>query len=466
MPSPHTGSILQQSSLVSGLVTQEQIDEAIASVRRALSKDSPAPRVEVTDDELGAELIAMGLLTHYQSEQLKSGRTKLTLGPYLITDWIAQGGMGQVFKAEHQMMGREVAIKVLPHSRSTPHAISNFTREIRTQAILDHNNLVRAFDAGHDGNVYYLVCEYVRGTDLRRFVRANGPLVMEQAAAVISQAANGLHSAHQKGLIHRDVKPGNILVTDDGQSKVSDLGLAGFLSASEEDDPRKYKIVGTADYISPEQIKSPETVTPTSDIYSLGCSLYYAVTGKVPYPGGNTRDKVRRHLEETPWHPRRFYPQIEEEFVEIIADMMEKDPANRIKTAAEVALRLEPWVSIDTPLPAQQPTRASWQPPPLPATEEDIDAPPEALEDSESPSQTSQSQWSQATEQADPANQETNRAPRRRRSPPLLPLPTGSPANSEDDAFSPMFIALAIAIPVSMLIGALITLVAVLTATS
>ena len=106
------------------------------------------------------QLVQLKYVTAYQAEQLKSGRTKLTLGPYLITDWIAQGGMGQVFKAEHRLMGREVAIKVLPQSRSTPTAIENFTREIRAQAILDHDNLVRAFDAGHDGNVYYLVTEY------------------------------------------------------------------------------------------------------------------------------------------------------------------------------------------------------------------------------------------------------------------------------------------------------------------
>lgn len=360
-------TVLRQSALLSGLVTHEQLDAALAKAKQP-EFGSPAPRVDVTDDQLARQMIEMDLITPYQAEQLKSGRTKLTLGPYIITDWIAQGGMGQVFKAEHELMGREVAIKVLPHNRMTPQSIDNFMREIRTQAALDHDNLVRAYDAGHDGNVYYLVTEFVRGTDLRRLVRSEGALSLPQAASLIMQAAQGLQNAHEKGLIHRDIKPGNILVTADGRAKVSDLGLAGFLHGV-EDDPRSHKIVGTADYISPEQIKSPESVTAAGDIYSLGCTLYYTITGKVPFPGGSTRDKARRHCEETPWHPRRFNPQVNEEFVDIIADMMEKKPENRTQSAGEVVARLEPWAHDATPLPAQQPTRSPWMPPPLPDDE-------------------------------------------------------------------------------------------------
>ena len=160
-------------------------------------------------------------------------------------------------------------------------------------------NLVRAYDAGHDGNVYYLVTEYVPGTDLRRLVREHGPLETTQAASIIQQAAWGLQHAHDQGLVHRDVKPGNILVTPDGQAKVSDLGLVAVLDPLIVD-PKAGKIVGTADYLSPEQIRSPRDVTSVSDIYSLGCTAYYAITGKVPYPGGSTREKARRHCEDTP----------------------------------------------------------------------------------------------------------------------------------------------------------------------
>lgn len=353
----------RNSAIASGLVTKQQFTDAIEAVR-SVSSAAPGLAIEVDIEQVSSKLIELGLLTPYQVEQLRAGRTKLNLGPYLITDWIGQGGMGQVFKAVHKMMGRECAVKVLPSHRATPESIANFTREIRTQAQLDHPHLVRAYDAGHDGNVHYLVTEYVPGTDLRRLVRQRGALTMQQAARVIMHAALGLDHAHGRGLIHRDVKPGNILVTPEGIAKVSDLGLASYIDEGEED-PRAGKIVGTSDYLSPEQIRTPRDVTSVSDIYSLGCTLYYAICAKVPFPGGTTRDKARRHCEETPWHPRRFNANVSEEFVEIIADMMEKNPAARLQTAAEVVSRLEPWAQESSPLPAQQLSKARWMAPPI-----------------------------------------------------------------------------------------------------
>jgi serine/threonine protein kinase len=361
--------------------------------------------------------------------------------------------MGQVFKAVHKMMGRECAVKVLPREKSTPEAIDCFTREIRTQAILDHPNLVRAYDAGHDGNVHYLVTEYVPGTDLRQLVRRQGPLTMQQAAKVIVQAALGLEYAHQRGLIHRDVKPGNILVTPDGVAKVSDLGLSGFVHDA-ENDPRAGKIVGTADYLSPEQIKNPATITSVSDVYSLGCTLYYAISGKVPFPGGTTRDKARRHCEETPWHPRRFNVEVSEEFVEVMADMMEKQPEHRIQTAAEVAARLEPWAREAAPLPSQQLTKSPWMPPPLPTDADDELQDTDAgsdVDDSGDSRQGSGSQVSQATAAVASGGQETRRI--RRVAPPPLPLHReASPSPTAS-----VMIALAIAIPISLLVGSLLT---------
>lgn len=321
--------VFRDAALRSGLVTPAQWQQAVAAVGEEPS-------------QIAAHLVQQAVLTAYQAQQLQAGRGKLTLGPYLITDWIAQGGMGQVFKAVHTVMGRPCAVKVLPLEKSTPESRKSFLREIRLQAELDCPYLVRAFDAGHDGNVHYLVTEYVPGTDLRRMVRQGGRLNMHQAAGIIRQAALGLHYAHGIGLIHRDVKPGNILVTPAGRAKVSDVGLATW-SLAPGDDPRAGKLVGTADYLSPEQIRSPLTIHPASDIYSLGCTLYYAVTGKVPYPGGDSRSKCRRHLEETPWHPRRFASSLDEEFVELIAEMMEKDPQRRIASASQVAQRLLPW---------------------------------------------------------------------------------------------------------------------------
>jgi serine/threonine protein kinase len=267
-------------------------------------------------------------------------------------------------------MGRECAIKVLPLHKATPDSISNFMREIRTQAQLDHANLVRAYDAGRDGKINYLVVEYVPGVDLRRLVRTQGPLSQQQAASIVMQAARGLDYAHNRGLVHRDVKPGNILVTSHGIAKVSDLGLAGFLYDA-DNDPRTGKIVGTADYLAPEQIRSPSDISHLVDIYALGCTLYYSVCGKVPFPGGTAADKARRHCNDTPWHPRRFNPELNEEFIEVIADMMEKDQKARIQSAAEVVARLEQFAGEAAPLEPRTSVRSPWSAPPLPSGPDD-----------------------------------------------------------------------------------------------
>ncbi|MFK7766551.1 MAG: serine/threonine protein kinase [Mariniblastus sp.] len=356
-------SNFRETALLSDLVSEEQIREALAQIVQSMGGD-PMMATEVSEKKLAQKLVEMNVISAYQADQLLTGRTKLSLGPYIITDWIGQGGMGQVFKAVHQMLGRESAVKVLPLHKTTPEAIESFRREIRAQAKLDHPNLVRAFDAGEDGNVHYLVVEYVPGTDLRRLVRSKGKLSVQQAANIVKQSAEGLAHAHQRDLIHRDIKPGNILVTPDGVSKLSDLGLAFYLN--DATDPRVGKIVGTADYLSPEQIRTPLHITSASDIYSLGCTLYYACTGKVPFPGGTPKSKARRHLEETPWHPRRFNEEVSDDFVDLIGDMMEKDPSERIQTAEEVAERLAPWASDDSPLLREEiGDRPRWMPGPI-----------------------------------------------------------------------------------------------------
>jgi serine/threonine protein kinase len=336
-------SEFERCALASGLLTQSDLDEARAAGPWA-GEEKPQRPIPRTDGELADKLVGMGRLNRWQAKQLLEGRTKFSLGPYRIADYIGQGGMGQVFKAEHSVLGRVVAIKVLPRSKSTPEAINNFNREIRAQAKLDHPNLVRAFDAGEDGNVHFLVTEYVPGTDLRKLVRRNGPQGMEAAARIISQVAEGLHYAHGQGMVHRDVKPGNVLVTPEGRAKLSDLGLAGPLAGDAETDPRFGKIVGTADYLSPDHIERPWEPTPAWDIYSLGCTLYYAVTGKVPFPGGTTADKARAHLQLRPLDPRRLNPALSAEFIGVLADMMAKDSAARIQAASEVVARLAPWV--------------------------------------------------------------------------------------------------------------------------
>ncbi len=326
--------------LTSGLVTPAELDQTIVALWTERSGGGTA-QVEIADQELAEKLVELGKLTQYQATQLLAGRTKLHLMQYRILDSIGRGGMGQVFKAQHTFMDRIVAIKVLPSVKANDEATKSFMHEIRTQAKLHHENLVQAFDAGYD-SVYFLVTEYVPGTDLRKYVRQCGQLSMHEAATIVSQAAAGLAHAHSQGLIHRDVKPGNLLVTPQGRTKVSDLGLAGWVNG-EELDPKAGKIVGTADYLAPEQIISPREVTQTADIYALGCTLYYAVTGKVPFPGGTMNDKARRHLEDMPLHPRRLNADLSDQFVDVIAEMMDKDVRRRIQTADEVVRRLAQW---------------------------------------------------------------------------------------------------------------------------
>lgn len=445
-----TGSVLRISALLSGLVSQEDLDRAADELRRSLELGEGQ---DLPDEALAERLVAQGLITAYQADQLRSGRTKFDLGPYLVTDWIGQGGMGQVYKAIHKVMGRECAVKVLPLNRSTPEAIANFTREIRTQARLDHPNLVRAYDAGQDGKLHYFVTEYVPGTDLRRLIRQQGPLTIQQAASVIRQAAEALEYAHQRGLIHRDVKPGNILVTPEGVAKLSDLGLAGCLADSDED-PRAGKIVGTADYLSPEQIRNPYEIRKVSDIYSLGCTLYYAVTGKVPFPGGTVASKARRHLDETPVHPRRINTEISEEFVDVIADMMEKDPEIRMQTAADVVARLEPWAIETGPLPSRILGRSPWTAPPVPTGNEETDVSATDLEEADSLQQESPSQGSQGTYPLTAGADETKRLRAGRRPPLPPPLPATRVAARRWRRF--LVLALLLAVPCSLVLGLLL----------
>jgi len=415
-------------------------EAAIRSQLVSEQKYDRAAELAGSDDEqvVASTLVKSGLITEYQAQQLSAGRTKFKLGPYLITEFLGQGGMGRVFKAVHAVMGRQCAVKVLPLEKLTDDSRRTFMHEIRVQAEFDSPYVVRAFDAGKDGKVHYLVTEYVPGTDLRQLVRQRGPLTMAEAAQVISQAALGLQHAHQLGIVHRDVKPGNILVTPEGHAKVSDIGLAAWAMMLSSDTGNK-RIVGTADYLSPEQIRDPKSIDHRSDIYSLGCTLYYAVTGKVPYPGGDAKSKCRRHCEQTPWHPRRFAPELHEDFVDCIADMMEKDLPRRMQSAAEVAERLDPWVSatsqwVDRPMEHQ-----SWAPPPPPQE-------PSQLQPAEEPTDQSSS-----GALADSGADATDR-------PPALPSEwdTGPRTPTAGGAFMPVALALAIAIPASLLIGAIV----------
>lgn len=343
-PSTRGRRRFRDTAIASGLLLPPELDHAEEIARERLG--AAATSDAVIDAATGDVLVEQEKLTRFQVEQLLLGRSKLTLGQYVIVDQLGQGGMGQVFKARHRMMGRFVAVKVLPRAKSTPETEAAFRREIEVLGQLDHENLVRALDAGYDGKVHFLVTEIVPGLDLRRQVTRHGVLDEVMAASVIVQAARGLAYAHAAGVVHRDVKPGNILVREDGRVKVSDLGLAGSLLDG-ADGVGPQRVVGTIDYTAPEQIRHPGQLNPSADIYSLGCTLYFAVSGRVPFPGGTRQEKAKRHLSEEPTAVRELAPQIGAEFANAIEEMMEKDPRRRVPSADAVVEMLRPWTPAE-----------------------------------------------------------------------------------------------------------------------
>jgi serine/threonine protein kinase len=366
-PSPRPR--FREIALASGLVTESQLAAAEAVVAGSVpgaeppaagtnldaasvgsGSVRPAPPDPASRDAMVAEqLVRSGVLTAFQARELLAGKTRFRLGRYLVIDELGRGGMGQVFKAEHELMGRHVAIKVLPRVKSTPESEAAFRREMRILGRLDHENLVRAFDAGHDAMVYYLVTELVPGIDLRRQIRKYGPLDEVTAASVFQQVARGLTYAHAQGVVHRDVKPGNILVMDDGRVKVLDMGLAG--STLEADAIRLGRVVGTMDYIAPEQIRTPDDVGPAADLYALGCTLYFTLAGRVPFPGGSHQEKMQRHLHDAPRPLASLAPQASPAMCRLVEDLMQKSPAGRPASALELADRLAGWAIVGKPVP-------------------------------------------------------------------------------------------------------------------
>jgi serine/threonine protein kinase len=336
----------RETAVASGIVSAERIDAVEIELQGTLDRGTTP--VAAWDKAIADRLVKQGVLTRFQAREMLAGRRRFRLGQYTVLDEIGRGGMGQVFLAEHALMGRTVAVKVLPRSRSTPEYEAAFRREIRMLASLDHENLVRALDAGYDAKVYYLVTEFVPGFDLRRQVHRYGPLDAPAAGAVMTQAARGLAYAHDHGVVHRDVKPGNLLVTQDGRVKVLDLGLAG--SEFDPETQQAGRVVGTMDYMAPEQIRAPESAGPAADVYALGCTLYFALAGQPPFPGGSRKEKAQRHLGEQPVPLPQLVPSVDPGIARLVEAMMRKDPADRIASAREVIDRLRPWTPA-TPVP-------------------------------------------------------------------------------------------------------------------
>ncbi len=312
---------------------------------------------------LARELVRRGWLTPFQVNQIAQGRgADLVLGPYVLLERLGQGAMGQVYKARHRLMDRLVAVKVIRAERlGNAQAVSRFQREIQAAAKLSHPHVIIAHDASQAGGMYYLVMEYVEGADLDRLVRQRGPLPAAEACEYVRQAALGLQHAHERGLVHRDVKPSNLLAATDGTVKVLDLGLARLRHSLAEEEAggrltREGSAMGTPDYMAPEQALDATTADIRADVYSLGCTLYHLLTGRPPFPGGTLAEKILKHQQAEPEPLEQVRGDLPAGLPAVVRTMMAKRPADRYQTPAAAAAALAPFAhAVAGPIPAAIP---------------------------------------------------------------------------------------------------------------
>ncbi len=334
----------------SNLLSREELDAFLARCQ-------PVP---ATAQELAHELIASGRLTKFQVAMIVQGKGRsLTLGIYEIRDVIGAGGMGHVYLARHRRMNRLVAIKVLPPQvTEDPRAVARFHREVQAAAQLTHPNIVTAFDANEDKRVHYFVMEYVEGQDLATLLKHRGPLPIPKAISCVIQAARGLHYAHTCGIIHRDIKPANLLLDRKGIVKILDMGLARTTTqertSAEDESADLGVLLGTVDFMAPEQALNTCRADARSDVYSLGCTLFTLLTGRTVYPHETLKKKLRAMQTEPARSLRAARPDISEELESVYQRMVARDPQDRFATMAQVITALERCSSR----PASSPTKS------------------------------------------------------------------------------------------------------------
>jgi eukaryotic-like serine/threonine-protein kinase len=329
-------------------------DAVLALVRRAELADddvlaeflNTSGQVPPNASDTATRLVQAGILTPFQARLILQGKHRgFKLGPYRILNQIGAGGMGQVFLAEHAALRRKVALKVLPPKHALdPAHVEQFYREARAAAALDHPNIVHAYDVSCDKGTHFLVLEYIDGETLDRRLAAYGQLSVGEAVCYAVQAATGLQHAHEKGVAHRDIKPSNLLVGRDGIVKILDLGLAEFFEDSGTKLGRGAGVMGTTDYVAPEQLMGGES-DHRADIYNLGATLYHLLTGQPPFTG-TTAAKMIAHQMSAVVPAHEVCPDVPEELSAILERMLAKDPTDRYQTAAEVVQALMPFVSV------------------------------------------------------------------------------------------------------------------------
>jgi serine/threonine protein kinase len=345
--------LLRCAPCLSALAAVEMEESGFRTLRLSLTEPAQASFAEDPEyqrmEDHAIQLFASATALHPEGKDSYSpGMTPpRALGQYQIGEKIGQGGMGAVYRATHTRLKKGVAIKLLPPDRTVDsRAVARFAREMEAVGRLDHANIVRATDAGEADGVHFLVMELLEGVDLARLIRHRGPFPVPDACELIRQAALGLQCAHEHGLVHRDVKPSNLFVSVKGELKVLDLGLAllNWNGLSSEELTVSGQVMGTADYMAPEQWEASHTVDIRADVYSLGCTLYTLLLGRPPFAGpkfGSALRKMAAHA-QVPVPPvagqRADVPTALEEFLQ---RMVAKDPDNRPSTPSEVAQALE-----------------------------------------------------------------------------------------------------------------------------
>jgi serine/threonine-protein kinase len=300
-----------------------QSDITVVSTSPPLAIESPAAKLN--PHELGRAL---------EGQQLDH---------VLLEQFVGGGGMGAVFRAWDTELHRTVAVKVLSlRQADDSESERRFQTEARSAARLDHPNIAGVHYVGEDRGVRYIVFEYIDGTNVRDLVYANGPLAIEVALSVVSQIAGALAHAWEREVVHRDIKPSNILITQDGMAKLVDMGLARLesLDKAEHDETATGVTLGTFDYISPEQARNPRDADIRSDIYSLGCALYFMLTGQPPFPDGTVLQKLLAHQSERPPDVRELRPDVPDLLATVLGTMLAKRPEDRFQNPTELTAAL------------------------------------------------------------------------------------------------------------------------------
>ncbi len=268
---------------------------------------------------------------------MSSSQEALLNGRYRLLAQQGSGGMAVIYKATDLALGRTVAVKILrPSLTNDPEFLKRFRQEARNVANLSHPNIVTVHDVGQDGNTHYIVMEYVDGEDLKKLIRASAPFSIDRALSIAIKICAGVGYAHRAGLVHADVKPQNVLVTENDNVKVTDFGIAQALTATKPRDQERQRVVwGSPHYFSPEQAQG-EPPTPASDVYSIGIVLFEMLTGRLPFVGTDQQELAMAHIRETPPKPSQFNPNVPEHLDRILMKVLSKEPTARYRTADQL----------------------------------------------------------------------------------------------------------------------------------